>query len=99
MTIASIITGLAKREGGTQLMMLPFTNADGGVLPQLPAATDHGTAEGVLGDDAAFAARCAKLHMDAAFSQEYHPSKRRRANDARHFPQAIADAIMTQAST
>jgi hypothetical protein len=94
MTIASIITGLAKREGGTQLMMLPFTNADGGVLPQLPAATDHGTAEGVLGDDAAFAARCAKLHMDPADSMEYYLGNITRANDERHFPYALADATM-----
>ena len=95
MTIASIITGLAKREGGTQLMMLPFTNADGGVLPQLPAVTDHGTAEGVLADDAAFAACCAKLHMNPADSMAYHPANKTRANDDRQFPQALADEIMS----
>jgi len=86
MTIDTIIRQMAKRSGGTQLMMLPYTAASGKVLPQFPAFCDHGFADGEIMDDAVFAKRCELLFLDPAESRAYHPAFESDDRDATEYP-------------
>ena len=94
MTIDTIIKQMAKRSGGTQLMMLPYTNGGGEVLPQLPAFCNNGFADGEIMDDAGFAKRCEKLFMDPADSDAYRPSFKSEDTDTREYPKHFAAEIM-----
>jgi len=94
MTIDTIIKQMAKRTGGTQLMMLPYTNGGGEVLPQLPAFCNNGFADGEIMDDAAFAKRCEKLFMVPADSDAYRPSFKSEDTDTREYPKHFAAEIM-----
>ena len=90
MTIDTIIRQMAKRSGGTQLMMLPYTTASGKVLPQLPAFCDRGFADGKIMDDAVFAKRCELLFLDPAESRAYHPAFESDDLDSTEFPVSLA---------